>query len=149
MFNQNPLKRMLLLGLFLNVFILLVTGPILNMKNFFGFLSFVINNIFFVLAVFLLAFAIAIVPYAILGVLWKNSLGEEKVIAGLKGVLTLVVLNNIFFYGVYFMDLFGENPSSTGGLAFFAYLFYTPFVGLVGYLIGKGVYKLRNKSNKS
>ena len=116
------------------------------MKNFFGFLSFVINDIFFVLAFFLYAFGIAIIPYAILGVLWKNSLVEENVIAGLKGMLTFIVLNNIFFYGVYFMDLFSDDSSSTGGLAFFAYLLYSPFVALIGYVIGKGVYRLFNNA---
>jgi hypothetical protein len=148
-FNKNPLKKLLLLGLFLNVFIYLVTGPLLNMKFFFEILPLFFSDILFSAIFFIYAFGIALIPYVILGILWKNSQGEENVMAGLKGVLIFIVINNIFFYGVYFMDLFSDDPSSTGGLAFFAYLFYTPFVAIIGYVIGKGVYRLRNKSNKS
>lgn len=149
-FKKNPLRNLLLLGLFLNVFICLITGPILNMNNFLEILPLIITDTLLMIAVSLLALGIALIPYAILGFVWKRAenVDNKYAISGLMGALTFIVINNVFFYFFYFLDLFSDDPSSTGGLAIFAYLFYAPIVAVIGYFIGKGVYRLRNKLNK-
>jgi len=149
--SRNAISSLLLLGLFLNISIYLIAGLLLNKQNFLDSLSFFVSDTLFSIIFHVFTFGAALIPYVILGIIWKErgNLNHKYTTAGLIGALTFIVLNNIFFYGVYFMDLFSDDPSSTGGLAFFAYLFYTPFVAIFGYLIGKGIYGLRNKLNKS
>lgn len=74
------------------------------------------------------------IPFFLSSLLIKNK-SDLKSLPELCMIIT-VIFASIFFYSLYYMDLTGNDPSSTGVLALFMFPFLISLGIPIGYLIG-------------
>lgn len=103
-----------------------------------GFFSRIFMSFFY----FLEATLINVLPYLILSILAVETLGKLNIKKrrskeyGIISSYLLILVFQIFINIIYWLDIFSDNPSSTGGLIFLSYLSGSLFLGGIGYVIG-------------